>query len=60
MPIILELTDTEAEVVADYLLNKIMRLEDCGLEDSKCYKALDSTYCKLSIQINKNKKEDSK
>lgn len=40
-------TEDEIQVVSDYLLNKIMRLEDAHLEDSKCYPLLVSFRQKL-------------
>jgi len=42
-----ELTEEEAEVVADYLFRKVCRLKDSNLEDSYCYPRLYSAYRKI-------------
>ena len=54
----IELTDEEAEVVGDYIFRKVCRLEDADLKDSYCYPRLYSAYHKLSVALNKDKKED--
>ena len=40
-------TEDEIEVVSDYLLRKMMRLEESGLTDSKCYPLIASFRAKL-------------
>ena len=40
-------TEDEVEVVSDYLLRKMMRLEESGLTDSYCYPRLASFRAKL-------------
>lgn len=42
-----EFTKEEIEVVSDYLLRKMMRLEEANLKDSKCYPLLASFRNKL-------------
>lgn len=42
-----DFTDDEIEVISDYLLRKIMRLEEAHLEDSRCYPLLVSFRQKL-------------
>lgn len=42
-----DFTEEEIEAVSDYLLRKIMRLEEAHLEDSKCYPLLVSFRQKL-------------
>ena len=54
----IELTEEEAEVVSDYIFRKVCRLEDAKLEDSYCYPRLYGAYRKLSVALNKDKKED--
>ena len=54
----IELTEEEAEVVSDYVFRKVCRLEDAKLEDSYCYTRLYGAYRKLSVALNKGKKED--
>ena len=34
----LEMTKEEAQILADYLFKRLMRLEEAGLKDSTCYK----------------------
>ena len=40
-------TEDEIEVVSDYLLRKMMRLEESGLTDSYCYPRIASFRAKL-------------
>ncbi len=47
----LELTKEEAEVLENYLMHKLVRLEEAGLTDSYCYPKLYQIHRKL------NKKE---
>ena len=54
----IELTEEEAEVVSNYIFRKVCRLEDANLKDSYCYPRLYSAYHKLSVALNKDKKED--
>ena len=54
----IELTEEEAEVISNYIFKKVCRLEDAKLEDSYCYPRLYSVYHKLSVALNKDKKED--
>ena len=54
----IKLTEEEAEVVSDYVFRKVCRLEDAKLEDSYCYTRLYGAYRKLSVALNKGKKED--
>ena len=54
----IKLTEEEAEVVSDYIFRKVCRLEDAKLEDSYCYPRLYGAYRKLSVALNKGKKED--
>ena len=42
-----EFTEDEIEVVSDYLLRKMMRLEESGLTDSYCYPRIASFRAKL-------------
>lgn len=42
-----EFTKDEIEVVSDYLLRKMMRLEEANLTDSKCYPLIVSFRTKL-------------
>lgn len=46
-PIIISLTETEAEVIANYIFSKYTRLEDIGLHDSKCCIAMCSVWHKI-------------
>jgi len=46
----LELTEEEAEVLADYLFKKCARLEESGLTDSRCYPLLYSIKHKINEQ----------
>lgn len=46
----LDLTKEQATVLAEYLLRKISKLEEAGLKDSKCYKALYPIYLSLITQ----------
>ena len=54
----IKLTEEEAEVVSDYIFRKVCKLEDAKLEDSYCYPRLYGAYRKLSVALNKDKKED--
>ena len=54
----IELTKEEAEVISNYIFKKVCRLEDANLKDSYCYPRLYSAYRKLSVALNKEKKED--
>ena len=54
----IELTEEEAEVVSNYILKKVCRLEDAKLEDSYCYPRLYSAYHKLADALKDIKKED--
>ena len=54
----IELTKDEAEVISNYILKKVCRLEDANLKDSYCYPRLYSAYCKLSAALKDVKKED--
>lgn len=44
---ILNFTDNEIEVLTDYLTRKAMRLEESGLQDSKCCLAMNSILLKI-------------
>lgn len=50
-------TEDEIEVVSDYLLRKMMRLEESGLTDSKCYPLIASFRAKLLRAYNKKFKK---
>lgn len=52
---ILNLTDNEVEVLTDYLTRKAMRLEESGLQDSKCCLAMNS----ILLKICKEKRNDA-
>ena len=54
----IELTEEEAEVISNYILKKVCRLEDANLKDSYCYPRLYSAYHKLSVALKDVKKED--
>ena len=57
----LNLTDDEAEVLADYLTRKAMRLEESGLHDSRCCLAMNSILLKICREKrNDARKESSK
>ena len=43
----IELTETEKEVLSQYIFRKCARLKESGLEDSVCYNELYSVYNKL-------------
>jgi hypothetical protein len=47
MTIVVELTEVEAQVVADYIFSKYTRLEDIGLHDSKCCIAMCNVWHKI-------------
>ena len=55
-PIIISLTETEAEVIANYLFSKYTRLEDIGLHDSKCCIAM----CNVWHKIKRAEREKTK
>lgn len=55
----IELTESEADVVSEYLLRKCVRLEEAGLTDSKCYPLLYGAYSKLRKAM-KNQKSGSR
>lgn len=46
-PLDISLPKDEAEVLKNYLLRKLERLEDAKLEDSYCYSKLQSVYYKI-------------
>ena len=54
----IELTKDEAEVISNYVFEKVCRLEDADLKDSYCYPRLYSAYRKLSAALKDVKKED--
>lgn len=54
--ILISLTRTEAQVVADYIFSKYTRLEDIGLHDSKCCIAM----CSVWHKIKRAEKEKTK
>ena len=49
------LTDEEVDVLKDYLTRKTMRLEECGIKDSRCYLAMMSILFKIYREEEKNK-----
>lgn len=51
---ILNLTDDEIEVLTDYLTRKAMRLEESGLQDSKCCLAMNSILLKICKEKRNN------
>lgn len=55
-PITISLTETEAEVIANYIFSKYTRLEDIGLHDSKCCIAMINVWHKIQRAKNNNKK----
>ena len=55
-PIIISLTETEAEVIANYIFSKYTRLEDIGLHDSKCCIAM----CNVWHKIKRAEREKTK
>lgn len=54
--ITISLTETEAEVIANYIFSKYTRLEDVGLHDSKCCIAMINVWHKIQRAKNNNKK----
>lgn len=46
-----DFTREEMEVVEQYLFAKLCRLEDCGLEDSRCYPAIYSFRHKIMRKL---------
>lgn len=50
------MTKEEAEVLNNYLLERRIKLENCGLEDSYCYPKITSVYYNISSRL--NQKED--
>lgn len=50
-------TEDEIEVISDYLLRKMMRLEESGLADSYCYPRIASFRAKLLKKDRKNSKK---
>lgn len=54
--ITISLTETEAEVIANYIFSKYTRLEDIGLHDSKCCIAMINVWHKIQRAKNNNKK----
>ena len=54
--ITISLTETEAEVIANYIFSKYTRLEDIGLHDSKCCIAM----CSVWHKIKRAEKEKTK
>lgn len=53
----LALTVDEAEVLSNYLLNKVAKLEEAGLKDSYCYPKLYSIYLQLNKKQNNNPRD---
>lgn len=53
----LTLTVAEAEVLSNYLLNKVAKLEEAGLKDSYCYPKLYSIYLQLNKKQNNNSRD---
>lgn len=54
--ITITMTETEAEVISNYIFSKYTRLEDIGLHDSKCCIAMCSVWYKIQRAKNDSKK----
>lgn len=45
------MTKEEAEVISKYLLDRRIKLENCGLDDSYCYSKITSVYYKITSKL---------